>query len=53
MNEKGPFPGSSAEQAAALIKRVRSLRWKPETIMRETVLIQQLRESILLDTAEA
>jgi len=48
MNEKNPIPGFSAAQSQSLKKKLRSLRWKPETVMRETVLIQQLRELVLV-----
>jgi hypothetical protein len=47
MNENGPIPGFSVAQSSALKKKLRSLRWKPETVMRETVLIQRLREIAL------
>jgi hypothetical protein len=43
MNENGPIPGFSVAQTTALKKKVRSLQWKPEAVMRETVLIQRLR----------
>jgi hypothetical protein len=49
MNEKTPASGISPTQAEALKKKLRSLRWKPETVMRETMLIQQLRELLLID----
>jgi hypothetical protein len=49
MNEKTPLPGFSAAQSQALKKKLRSLMWKPEAVMRETVLIQQLREMVLID----
>ncbi len=48
MNEKSPILGFSAAQSQSLKKKLRSLRWKPETVMRETVLIQQLRELVLV-----
>jgi hypothetical protein len=48
MNEKSPMPGFSVAQSAALKKKLRSLRWKPEAVMRETMLIQQLRELVLI-----
>jgi hypothetical protein len=44
MNEKIPVPGMSPVQLAALKKKLRSVMWKPEAVMRETMLIQQLRE---------
>jgi len=44
MNENGPLPGFSMAQSNALRKKLRSLQWKPEAVMRETVLIQRLRE---------
>jgi len=36
-------PSLSPAQARALKKKLRSLRWQPEAIMREIVLIQKLR----------
>ena len=48
MNENLPMPGFSATQSISLRKKLRSLRWKPEVVMRETVLIQQLREIALM-----
>jgi len=48
MNENGPIPGFSVTQSNALKKKMRSLRWKPDAVMRETVLIQQLREMALM-----
>ena len=48
MNEKVPVPGLSPAQAAALKKKLRSVMWKPEAVMRETMLIQQLRELALM-----
>jgi hypothetical protein len=42
------MPGFSPEQSVALQKKLRSLQWKPESVMRETVLIQQLREELAL-----
>ncbi len=47
MNERFPIPGFSEAQSQALRKKIRSLLWKPETVMRETVLIQRLRELAL------
>jgi hypothetical protein len=47
MNENGPLPGFSISQSKALKKKLRSLQWKPEAVMRETVLIQRLREIAL------
>ena len=47
MNENGPLPGFSVAQSNSLRKKLRSLMWKPESVMRETVLIQQLREMSL------
>jgi hypothetical protein len=47
MNENGPLPGFSVAQSSALRKKLRSLRWKPDSVMRETVLIQRLREVAL------
>jgi hypothetical protein len=44
MNENTPMPGFSVGQSIALRKKLRSLQWKPEAVMRETVLIQRLRE---------
>ncbi len=53
MNENGPIPGFSVAQANALRKKLRSLRWKPESVMRETVLIQRLREmAVVADARE-
>jgi hypothetical protein len=52
MNEKTPLPGFSLAQSNALKKKLRSLRWKPEAVMRETVLIQQLREIALTGVEE-
>jgi len=49
MNENGPLPGFSITQSQALRKKLRSLQWKPEAVMRETVLIQRLREIALMD----
>jgi hypothetical protein len=46
MNENGPLPGFSMSQSQALRKKLRSLKWKPESVMRETVLIQRLREMV-------
>jgi len=48
MNENGPLPGFSIAQSRALRKKMRSLKWKPEAVMRETVLIQRLREMALI-----
>ena len=48
MNENGPIPGFSVTQSNALKKKMRSLRWKPDAVMRETVLIQRLRELTLV-----
>lgn len=52
MNENLPMPGFSATQSLSLRKKLRSLRWKPESVMRETVLIQQLREIALMGWTE-
>ena len=52
MNENGPMPGFSVAQSDALKKKLHSLRWKPEAVMRETVLIQQLRELALMANGE-
>ena len=52
MNENSPMPGFSVTQSNALKKKMRSLRWKPDAVMRETVLIQQLREMALMAAAE-
>jgi hypothetical protein len=46
------MPGFSVAQSNTLRKKLRALRWKPETVMRETVLIQQLREMILIGAGE-
>ncbi len=48
MNENSPMPGFSPTQSVSLRRKLRSLRWKPESVMRETVLIQQLREMALM-----
>ena len=48
MNENAQLPGFSAAQSVSLKKKMRSLRWKPDAVMRETVLIQQLRELALM-----
>jgi hypothetical protein len=48
MNENGPLPGFSMAQSQALRKKLRSLKWKPEAVMRETVLIQRLREVVVM-----
>ena len=53
MNENGPMPGFSVAQSDALKKKLHSLRWKPDAVMRETVLIQQLREIALIESFEA
>ncbi len=50
MNEKFPIPGFSAAQTESLKKKLRSLMWKPEAVMRETVLIQQLREIAMTES---
>jgi len=52
MNENSPMPGFSAAQSDALKKKLRSLRWKPDAVMRETMLIQQLREMVLIGMME-
>lgn len=36
----------SASQIRALRKRLRSLQWQPEAVMREVVLIRRLREMV-------
>jgi hypothetical protein len=38
-------------QSEAIQKKLRTMKWKPEVVMRETVLIQRLRE-LALDGAE-
>jgi hypothetical protein len=48
MNDSNPIPGFSATQSKALKKKMHALRWKPESVMRETVLIQRLRELTLV-----
>ena len=53
MNENGPLPGFSMSQSQALRKKMRSLKWKPEAVMRETVLIQRLRETVTMSGDEA
>jgi hypothetical protein len=52
MNENGPMPGFSVAQSDALKKKMRSLRWQPDVVMRETVLIQRLREMMLMGAEE-
>jgi hypothetical protein len=52
MNENEPIRGFSEEQSNALKKKLRSLLWKPEAVMRETVLIQRLREIAVTGDAE-
>jgi len=47
------MPGFSVAKSATLRKKLRSLRWRPEAVMRETVLIQQLREIALIDAWQA
>jgi hypothetical protein len=47
MNEKCPIPGLSDAQCVSLKKKLRSMQWKPEAVMRETVLIQRLREEAM------
>ena len=49
MNQPSPMPGFSVAQSHALKKKLRALRWKPDAVMRETVLIQQLREIALCE----
>jgi len=52
MNENAQLPGFSAAQSVSLKKKMRSLRWKPDAVMRETVLIQQLRDVMFASDAE-
>jgi hypothetical protein len=40
------FPSSSPTQSAALKRKLRSLRWHPDTLMREVTLIQRLRDLV-------
>ena len=40
---------TKGEISAALKRRLRTLRWQPEAIMREVVLIQRLRELALVE----
>jgi len=47
MNENGTIPGFSITQSKSLKKKLRSLQWQPDAVMRETVLIQRLREITL------
>jgi hypothetical protein len=47
MNAKIQSPVPAPSPADSLKKKLQSLRWKPETVMRETMLIQQLREIVL------
>jgi hypothetical protein len=49
MNENGIIPGFTSTQSKALKRKMRSLQWKPEAVMRETVLIQRLREISLIE----
>ncbi|MEA3187774.1 MAG: hypothetical protein QOD99_1604 [Chthoniobacter sp.] len=37
-------PSLSVAQAKALKRKLRTLRWQPEAVMREILLIQRLRE---------
>jgi len=53
MNDKGPTPILPPGPSEALRKKLRSLRWKPESVMRETMLIQQLREIVLLEALDS
>ena len=46
------MPGFSPAQSTLLRRKLRSMRWKPEAVMRETVLIQQLRETLLIEGGE-
>ena len=41
---KKPFAPLSTLQAKALKKKLRSLRWHPDAVMREIVLIRKLRD---------
>ena len=52
MNENSPTPAFSEAQANAFKKKLRSLQWRPEAVMRETALIQRLREAALTDCKE-
>jgi hypothetical protein len=52
MHEIRPFPLFSVAESDALRKKMRSLRWKPDAIMRETVLIQRLREMAVMSGGE-
>jgi hypothetical protein len=52
MNENSPSPVVPAPLTESLKKKLRSLMWKPEAVMRETMLIQQLRETILFEAGE-
>ena len=47
MNDISLIPGFSVTQSRALRKKMHALKWKPESVMRETVLIQRLRELTL------
>jgi len=38
-------------QSNALRKKLRALKWKPEAVMRETVLIQRLRAVAVVEEA--
>jgi hypothetical protein len=52
MNESHPLAGFSAAESASLKKKLHSLQWKPEAVMRETVLIQRLREMEMMGYEE-
>jgi hypothetical protein len=43
------LPSLSPAQARALKKKLRSLRWQPEAIMREIALIKKLRRLTTAD----
>ncbi len=52
MNENNSIPAVPETQPNALKKKLRALQWQPEAIMRETVLIQRLREMALTEAEE-
>lgn len=51
MNMTSPAPEIAVAESGALSdslkKKLRTMKWKPEVVMRETVLIQRLREVVL------
>jgi hypothetical protein len=53
VNENIPVPHFSEAQSNAVKRKLRSLQWKPETVMRETTLIQRLREAAATESEES